>query len=60
MLRRVVRGARNREIAVTLRISIRTVEVHVSHILQKLGVPSRAGAIGQAVKIGLVTLDDLR
>lgn len=59
VLRRVDAGARNRDIAASLRISTRTVEVHVSHILQKLGVTSRAGAVGQALCTGLVALDDL-
>lgn len=59
VLLRVAGGERNRDIAAALRISPRTVEVHVSHILQKLGVASRAGAIGHAVKLGLVALEDI-
>jgi DNA-binding CsgD family transcriptional regulator/tetratricopeptide (TPR) repeat protein len=44
-------GCTNREIAVALVISVRTVGVHVSHILQKLGAANRleAAAIAQRV-----------
>jgi two-component system vancomycin resistance associated response regulator VraR len=44
----------NEEIAQTLFISKRTVESHVSDILQKLNVNSRAGAVREAVKLKLV------
>ncbi|WP_432874624.1 helix-turn-helix transcriptional regulator [Kribbella sp. CA-245084] len=48
------RGCTDREIAVTLVISIRTVGVHVSHILQKLGAANRieAAAIAHRVSSG--------
>jgi DNA-binding NarL/FixJ family response regulator len=59
VLRRVVSGERNRDIAAALRISPRTVEAHVSHILQKLGARSRSGAGWHAVQLGLVTMEDL-
>jgi DNA-binding CsgD family transcriptional regulator len=38
-------GRTNRQIADELVISMKTVESHVSHILTKLGVPSRAAAV---------------
>jgi len=37
-------GLTDREVAAALRISIRTVETHVSNVLHKLGVRSRADA----------------
>ena len=40
----VARGYTNREIAATLVISVKTVSVHVSHILRKLGAPNRLEA----------------
>jgi ATP/maltotriose-dependent transcriptional regulator MalT len=47
VLQLIAQGCTNREIAQTLVISEKTTGVHVSHILHKLGVPSRleAGAI---------------
>ncbi|WP_165367834.1 helix-turn-helix transcriptional regulator [Phytoactinopolyspora endophytica] len=45
----VVEGRRNREIAATLFVSVRTVETHLSRIFRKLGVRSRtelAAALG--------------
>jgi two-component system vancomycin resistance associated response regulator VraR len=44
----------NEEIAQKLYISKRTVESHVSDILQKLNVNSRAGAVREAIKLKLV------
>jgi HD-GYP domain-containing protein (c-di-GMP phosphodiesterase class II) len=40
----LARGKSNKEIAALLRISPRTVQVHVARIFEKLGVRSRAGA----------------
>lgn len=37
----VMEGKTNREIAATLFLSEKTVETHMSHILAKLGIPSR-------------------
>jgi DNA-binding NarL/FixJ family response regulator len=42
--RLLARGQSDKEIGATLRISPRTVQVHVARILGKLGVRSRAGA----------------
>jgi len=44
----------NAEIAERLVLSRRTVEHHVSAILQKLSVRTRAQAVGEAVRLGLV------
>jgi len=40
----VARGYTDREIAATLVISVKTVSVHVSHILRKVGAPNRLEA----------------
>ncbi len=42
---RVLRGCANQEIAASLGISAKTVEVHLSSIYRKLGVKSRNQAI---------------
>jgi DNA-binding NarL/FixJ family response regulator len=43
----LVRGMSNEDIALRLHRSTRTIEHHVSAILAKLGVASRAGAIAK-------------
>jgi DNA-binding CsgD family transcriptional regulator len=47
-------GRSNPEIAATLVVSPRTISSHVEHILEKLGVPTRAGAAALAVSEGLL------
>ena len=49
VLRELVRGARNSEIAATLGISERTVKSHLKSIFQKLGVESRSEAVAAAL-----------
>ncbi len=56
VLRLLVRGNRNKEIAETLFISERTVKFHVGIIFQKLGVSNRAEAVSRAIQRGLVTV----
>ena len=53
VLRLIVDGRRDREIAEALFISRRTVGAHVTSILNKLGVPSRSAAGALAVRRGL-------
>lgn len=43
----VSEGKRDREIAVILGLSPRTVEKHVGHILEKLGVETRTAAVNE-------------
>jgi DNA-binding CsgD family transcriptional regulator/tetratricopeptide (TPR) repeat protein len=50
----LVDGRTNREIGATLFISEKTASVHVTHILDKLGVNSRGAAAAVAVRAGLV------
>ncbi len=50
----IARDKTNREIGEQLNISKRTVEHHVSSILRKLHVKSRAGAVGKAFRLGLL------
>jgi non-specific serine/threonine protein kinase len=54
VLRLVAAGRSDREIADALFVSRRTASKHVAAILAKLGVPTRAAAATQAVRLGLV------
>src|SRR5687768_7252469 len=57
VLRLLAQGHSNKEIAVSLTLSDKTVKTHVSNILGKLGVPSRTQAALYAVRVGLVSPD---
>ena len=54
VLRLVVRGQTNREIARGLNVSVATVKVHVERLIAKLGVSDRTQAAVRAVELGLV------
>jgi DNA-binding CsgD family transcriptional regulator len=54
----VAQGLRNAEIAARLVLSERTVDHHVSSMLGKLGVRSRAEATVEAVRLGLTDTDE--
>jgi two-component system, NarL family, response regulator LiaR len=59
VLRRLALGLSNREIADALCISEETVKTHVGNVLGKLQVENRAQAVVQALRRGLVTLEEL-
>ena len=50
----VARGERNKEIAYRLGITERTVKAHLTHVYNKLDVDSRAAAVAEAVRRGLL------
>lgn len=54
VLRELVKGKSNKEIAADLFISETTVKTHVSNILQKLGVKDRTQAVIKALRLKLV------
>lgn len=56
VLRQIALGQANKQIAETLGIAEITVKVHVSHILEKLGVPDRTRASTLAIERGIVKL----
>lgn len=57
VLKELAVGRCNKEIAATLNISEATVKVHVTHLLGKLKVTSRAEAISAAIRRGLVHIE---
>jgi two-component system response regulator NreC len=57
VLRLIALGHTNQEIAKTLYISVRTAETHRAHIMQKLGLRTRAELVRHALAHGL--LDDV-
>jgi two-component system NarL family response regulator len=56
-LKLVADGKANKEIAVALDISERTVKTHLAHLFEKLGATSRTEAVKVATRRGLVRLD---
>lgn len=56
VLKLLVSGQANREIAKSLFVSEETVKTHVKHLLAKLGVDDRTQAVTVAIKRGLVRL----
>ena len=59
VLRHLAVGASNRTIAAALNVSEETVKTHVANVLAKLQVENRAQAAVQALKRGLVSIDDV-
>ena len=59
VLRQLVQGRSNKEIAEALTIAEETVKTHVGRVLSKLQAENRAQAIVQGLKGGLVSLEDL-
>ena len=55
VLRLLALGHTNQEIAETLYISVRTAESHRAHIMQKLGLSTRAELVRYALSHGLLT-----
>ena len=58
VLRLLVNGMTNAEIAGQLNISTETVKSHVSRVYDKLKVGDRASAVRAAIALGLVPVDD--
>jgi len=59
VLRHLALGESNKAIGGVLCVSEETVKTHVGHILGKLGVENRAQAVVQALKRGLVSLEEI-
>jgi DNA-binding NarL/FixJ family response regulator len=57
VLELVAEGRTNKEVAESLFISVKTVETHKSHILEKLGLKNTAELVIYAIKHKLINLD---
>jgi DNA-binding NarL/FixJ family response regulator len=57
VLKLIAKGMSNKDIALRLVVSEKTVKTHVSNLLTKLSLPSRTQAALYALKEGLATLD---
>ena len=58
MLKLVVQGLGNKQIAYALNMAEHTAKNHVKHILRKLGVEDRTQAATVAIQRGIVHLED--
>lgn len=56
ILRQIVAGRANKEIAYELNVSENTVKTHVKNVFEKLGVSDRTSAATMAIKRGLVRI----
>lgn len=57
ILQLIAEGLATREIAARLSISIKTVETHRAHLMQRLDIHDVAGLTRHAIRIGLVSTD---
>ena len=55
VLTAVSRGSRNKEIALVLGVTERTIKAHLTNIYNKLGVDSRAAAVSVAIQKGILS-----
>ena len=60
MLKLLATGMSNKEIAERLCLSLRTVKAHMSNIFTKMNVASRSEALVDALRKGLLTLEDIK
>lgn len=59
VLRLVALGLSNRDVAAALAVGEETVKTHIAHLLAKLGVENRGQAVVQALKRGIISLEEL-
>jgi len=59
VLRLATKGLSNQDIANELCLSLRTIQAHLGHIFNKLGVSSRTEAVVHALKEGWISFEDV-
>jgi DNA-binding NarL/FixJ family response regulator len=59
ILKEIIRGLSNKQIAQSLKISDQTVKNHVTSILKKLDVRDRTSAVVTALLLGVISLQDV-
>jgi NarL family two-component system response regulator LiaR len=60
MLKLLATGMGNKEIANRLSLSLRTVKAHMSNIFTKMNVASRSEALVEALRTGMLSIDDIK
>ena len=60
MLKLLATGMGNKEIAKRLNLSLRTVKAHMSNIFTKMNVASRSEALVEALRTGMLSIDDIK
>lgn len=60
VLKVAARGLSNKDIAKTLRLSSRTVQAHLGNIFNKLNVSSRTEAVISAMRVGILSTEDIQ
>jgi DNA-binding NarL/FixJ family response regulator len=59
ILQMIVEGKNTKQIALTLEISVKTVESHRAQLMKRLRVRDIAGLVRHALRLGIVTLDGI-
>jgi DNA-binding NarL/FixJ family response regulator len=59
ILKLAANGLSNKDIALKLNVSVRTVKGYLADVFSKLGVGSRTEAVMTGLRIGLLTMDDI-
>ena len=58
VLRLIAEGKTTKQVALELNISVKTVETHRSHLMDRLEIHDIAGLVRFAIRVGLVRLED--
>jgi DNA-binding NarL/FixJ family response regulator len=59
VLRGIARGYTTKHLASELHLAAPSIETHLRNLFKKLGANNRGEAVSAALKLGLITLEDL-